>query len=131
MSYTVKVRLTAPLALEDVCAKVGKAFDPDVGGEKSFFKVWPQGHTEETPLAPLHLETQFYATPDFAAALPHLIASASLLHQSCVLDFETRWPDWTPPTLKECEAFCKQATLEVFWPQPPEQPPVENPPETP
>ena len=101
MSYTAKVKLTAPLTLADVCAKIGKAFDPDTGGEKSFYEI--DGR----------LETQFPAVPEFAASLPYLMASPELLHQSCALDYATRWPELESPTLEDCEAFCNQTTLEV------------------
>ena len=101
MTYSAKVKLTAPLALTDVCAKIGKAFDPDVGGEKSFYEV--DGH----------IETQFPAVPSFAASLPYLMASPELLHQSCQLDYATRWPELEAPTLVDCAAFCNQVTLEI------------------
>ncbi len=101
MTYTARVTLTAPMELVDVCAKIGKAFDPDVGGEKSFYEI--DGH----------LETQFPAIPEFAASLPYLIESPTLLHQSCLKDYAARWPELEPPTLAECEQFCNQVTLEV------------------
>jgi hypothetical protein len=111
--YTTRISMTAHLSLEATCAKIGKAFDPDVGGERTFYKVYPPEHTLDTPLPATGLATQFYALPEFAASLPYLMASPELLHQSCLLDYETRWPELEPPTFEECVAFTRVATLDI------------------
>ncbi|WP_198314533.1 hypothetical protein [Chitinibacter sp. GC72] len=113
MSYTASIKLTAPTSLTEICAKIGKAFDPDTGGEYSFYAVYPVGHSGDTPLPAVQIQTQFYAVPEFAASLPYLLADPELLHASCELDYSRRWPELTAPTLTECQAFCAQTNLEV------------------
>ncbi len=111
--YSNKVKIAAPLSLADVCARIGKAMDPDVGGERSFYRVYPEGHSEETPQPPLRLETQFYATQGFAESLTALLTNPVALHQVCLSDYAARWSSLTPPTLAECQQFCSQTTLEI------------------
>jgi hypothetical protein len=101
MSYTAKVKLISNKTLVDICAKIGKAFDPDTGGDKSFYEV------ED------HLETEFYAIPLFADQLQLLIINPEALYQYCIDDYDKRWADLIPPTLEECTDFVEKTTLTI------------------
>lgn len=111
--YTVHVKMTAPVSMSEICAKIGRAFDPDTGGDKSFFNVYPAGHSQENPLAPISIATDFWAIPEFAAGLPYLMTDPELLRSSCELDYSTRWQELDAPTLAECEQFCEQVVLKI------------------
>lgn len=107
----IKIIIQCPTDLADVAAKIGKAFDPDIGGEKSFYAVYPSDHSEESPKPALYLETGFYATQEFSNLMRALLASPSNLFDYCKSDYAARWPSLTPPTLDECEKFSIGATM--------------------
>lgn len=113
MIFTTRIDMTAPLELEVVCAKIGKAFDYDSGGDKTFYKVYPSGHTEDKPLPATHLATGFWAIPTFAESLPYFMDDPELLLQSCNRDYSNRWPDEEPLTLQECKEFTEKAQLTI------------------
>lgn len=93
MSYDNWLTITAPIELADTASKIGKAFDPDVGGEFSF--------TEIDGL----LVCSTPCTTVFKAQALALMGDADGLYQACLADYASRWPDLTPPTLEECEEF--------------------------
>lgn len=107
----IKVIIQCPTNLAGVAAKIGKAFDPDVGGEKSFYAVYPSDHSEEAPKPALYLETGFYSTVEFSALIEFLLSNPVELHNYCVNDYASRWPELTPPTQVECQSFCDSAAL--------------------
>lgn len=99
--YTETLTVTLPEALAEIAAKVGRAMDPDRGGADSFQVVGDGTIQCRTPCVPSFKEQ--------AMAMLH---SPAYLHAACAQDYATRWPDLTPPTLAECEAFCAVVVLE-------------------
>ena len=108
MSYNYTVRIEVPASQAEVAAKIGAALDPDSGGAASWNRTII-GYTEgETP-EPIFGGTIFVSTPcqkEFHDQVPILIANPAMLHALVAQDYAARWPDETPPTLAECEAFC-------------------------
>lgn len=93
MSYTEWLTITVPVSVASEAAAIGKAFDPDVGGEFSFTEIDGQ------------LVCSTPCTAAFKAQALALMGDANALHQACLADYASRWPDLTPPTLADCEAF--------------------------
>ena len=102
MSYTASITITVPAALYSVACAVARALDPDVGGADSF---GPEidGATEYTTTTP--------CVPAFAHQALALASNPAMLHYAVTADYAARWPELTPPTLAECEAFCAGAVI--------------------
>ena len=45
---------------------------------------------------------------------PYMLADADALYASTLLDYQTRWPELTPPTIEEAQAFCYAVTVELI-----------------
>ena len=99
--YTETLTVTLPEALAEIAAKIGRAFDPDRGGADSFVVVGDGTIQCRTPVKPFFKEQAFA-----------MMANPAYLHGACLQDYQTRWPDLTPPTLAECEQFCAVVVLE-------------------
>ena len=96
---TLTIRVDASLA--DIASKIGRAFDPDVGGADSF-RLDPDGLT---------ISTTTPCTSDFKISAKAMLADHSILFSACSLDYAVRWTGLTPLTLNECEAFCVSARM--------------------
>ena len=95
-NYDHTLSITLPAALADIAARIGKALDPDIGGEYSFV-------TSEDG------KTIFTSTPctaDFYEQAQLMIQHPAALHAACAADYAARWADLVPPTLEDCVAFC-------------------------
>ena len=99
MSYDNWLTITVPLAQAASAAKIGKAFDPDVGGEISFTEI--EGELVcSTP-----------CTSAFKDQALALMSDPVALHQACLADYASRWPELTSPTLAECEEFISTLSI--------------------
>ena len=101
MLYDAQITLTIPESLREIANRIGKAFDPDSGGDHTFDGEAIDGVISVT----------FPCIKEFAEAMPFFSATPAALHESVVRDYALRWPDLTPPTMAECEAFCAAVTL--------------------
>jgi hypothetical protein len=95
-NYSERLSITLSADLAEIAAKIGRALDPDVGGESSFV-------TSEDGLT---ISTSTPCTPEFKAQSEYLLANPEALHAAVSADYLARWGDMTPPTLAECQAFC-------------------------
>jgi hypothetical protein len=108
------ISITLPAELADIAAKIGRAFDPDIGGDKSF-GLSADGLTISTS-APC--TDQFYAWcmyvlghPDTPVTEDGVLAGLfeqhpEELYAACAADYAERWQGFEAPTLEECTAFC-------------------------
>lgn len=101
--YSATFKLTLNASVADIAAKVGKAFDPDSAGEYSFSDNGDGTISTSTP-----------CTAEFKAQGEYLMTDVNSLYQAVAYDYATRWPDLTPPTLAECEAFINAIIPEVI-----------------
>ncbi len=92
--YSERLIITVPASMSEIAAKIGKALDPDVGGEHSFHDNGDGTITADTP-----------CVPEFKAYAEQLMHDANLLHDEISKAYADRWADLVPPTLEECEAF--------------------------
>ena len=110
MTYSETLRITVPASLYDVACSIARSLDPDTGGDKSFgprIRVDADGK-EYTPSS---YATSTPCTPEFKAQALQLLTLPEALHSVVSADYASRWPDLTPPTMAECEAFCSGAVI--------------------
>lgn len=110
MSYTARLSITIPAALYDVACAIARALDTDSGGDKSF---GPKTRLDENgdEYTPSEYVASGPCHPEFAEQAITLAGNAAMLHAVVSADYATRWPDLTPPTLAECQAFCDGAVV--------------------
>lgn len=97
--YTSSIFVAVPESLLPIAPPIAQAFDPDTGGAKSFdtIRATKDGVTYAICYTP--------ATPETAGGLSYFQAISGALYQYVTTDFAARWPDETPPTMEDCEAF--------------------------
>jgi hypothetical protein len=105
-AYTETLTLTLPYSVEmaDIAARIARAMDPDVGGECSFSRT-VTGYEGEAPVYGDTLVCRTPCTADFKAQALAMLGNSAMLHYAVTADYAARWPELTPPTLAECEAF--------------------------
>jgi len=106
MAYDAQVSITVPAILADIAAKVGKGFDPDLAGEKSFSPVIAGYNADETPIYSGNINVTTRCTAQFKGQADYLMTNPQALHDALAADYANRWTELTPPTLAECTLFC-------------------------
>lgn len=101
--YTETLTITVPTELSDIASRIARALDPDVGGADSF-QLDPGNET---------ISVTTPCTPEYRALMLNLQSDPAALHALVVADYTARWPELTPPTLAECEAFCSAIFQDV------------------
>jgi len=119
-AYTHRLKLTIPASLYDVACAIARALDVDSGGANSWGQRNPVD-SEGSETTPTHYVTETPCTEAFHTQALAMLQDAAMLHAAVTADYAARWPDLTPPTLAECEAFVAGVVLEV--PQEPEPEP--------
>lgn len=110
-NYTERLTITVPASLADIAEKIGRAMDPDTGGERSFSRT-VTGYNGEDPIYGDTLVCSTPCVPEFKAQAQLMLADPAMLHYAVSADYAARWPDHEPPTLAECEQFIAALTLE-------------------
>ena len=114
-AYTHTLTCIIPAPLGVIGAAVGRALDPDCGGDHTFVPLDAEydenGNITKQP-------TKLWVCacpviPELAASIPYLLASPEMLLATIDRDFAARFPDVPVPTLAECEAFCTQCTITI------------------
>lgn len=118
--YTHFVTLAIPAGDADILATAkacSKALDPDVGGEFAFDLqaqttgqdiLDADGNPQPNPSAGTQ-DWIVYGSPvteHTSQAIQYFQATPAALQAAVTADYTNRWPDLTPPTLGECQAFC-------------------------
>jgi len=95
--------IRVPAALADLAAAIGRAMDPDVGGEHSF---------RDDADNPGMLVCETPCRSEFKAQAMQMLGNPALLYHAVTTDYAQRWPDLLPPTLAECEQFVGAASVD-------------------
>jgi len=112
MSYNWNVTITVPGDLSEIARKIGMALDPDKGGGLSFGRVIDWYTEDGEPIYGPNIVASTPCQKEFFDQVPVLLANPAMLHAIVSQDYATRWPDEKPPTLAECESFCKSVIPE-------------------
>lgn len=115
--------LAIPASLADIAARIGKAMDPDTGGDLNFgvrAVGIPAGLDHEgNPLPQIatvdaeHLVAGFQCSDEFHASVQVWSSNAGILHAVLSSKYSERFPDLTPPTLAECGQFVGSALIDL------------------
>jgi hypothetical protein len=92
--YNAQLSITVPDTLKDIASKIGRALDPDSGGEYSFTDRGDGTINVTTP-----------CTPEFKAQGEYLMTNPDALFMTMQAAYAERWAELTPPTLAECQTF--------------------------
>lgn len=112
-NYTNTIRIVLDAAvpnIEAIAANIGRAFDPDAGGNKSFtaateYQSTPDMEGVVTLITANALTTATVCTTEFAEQAKYLLNHADNLYSAVQHDYVIRWTDLTPPTREECGVF--------------------------
>jgi len=102
MSYSETLTLILPASLSDIASAIGRALDPDTGGEHSFTL------SEDK----LTISCTTPCEPEFKSQAEYMMLHPEALHAAVSADYATRWPDLPCPTLADCQAFCAAIVYE-------------------
>jgi hypothetical protein len=106
MSYDNTLKITLPVALADIAAAIGRALDPDVGGERSFSRIVTSTDAKGLPIYGDTISMTTPCTTAFKAQAEYMLANPEALHAAVEGDYAVRWVDLVAPTMEECQAFC-------------------------
>ena len=95
-NYNHTLSITLPANLADIASAIGRALDPDSGGDKSF------SPSEDG----LTISTSTPCTEEFYAQAQYMLANPEALHSAVSADYAARWGELVVPTLDECTTFC-------------------------
>lgn len=115
-AYTHALTCIIPAPLGAIGAAVGRALDPDTGGDRTFVPLDAEydevGNITKQPTKLRVSNCPVIA--EVAASIPYLLSSPEMLLATIKRDFAARFPDVPVPPLAECAEFCAQATVEVL-----------------
>lgn len=109
--YDAQITITVPASLADIAALIGRAMDPDTGGDKSFSRDILRYENDE----PVYADTITCRTVcrlEFRERALAMLADPAILFYACAYDYAQRWQGHTPPTLEQCQLFVAAATVE-------------------
>ena len=106
MSYTHTAKIKLPVDMADIAAAIGRALDPDTGGDKSFSRDITGTNAEGLPIYGDTISTSTPCTEEFHAQAEYMLTHTQALHTAVSADYAARWGEFGVPTLAECEQFC-------------------------
>jgi hypothetical protein len=99
--------MIVPAALLDIANAIGRALDPDAGGDQTFSIPLP------SPANPTHYGASTAAAESFVQTIQAVMAGQIALVDAVAADYAQRWPEITPPSAEQCTAFINQATIRI------------------
>lgn len=119
-TWNHSVVLIVPTANQITAKEISRALDPDVGGYEAYETYLSADGAEpathcvyETPC-----QQEFFNNVQFLSNSEIPIATrAGALKQMVDADYVARWPEFTAPTLAECQTFLEnvQVFSDAFW----------------
>jgi hypothetical protein len=106
MSYDNTLTIKLPFALADIASRIGRALDPDVGGERSFSRIVTSTDAKGLPVYGDTISMTTPCTTAFKLQAEFMLANPEALHAAVEADYAVRWVELVAPTLEECQAFC-------------------------
>ena len=92
---------------------ISLALNPDKGETNNFGPEFVPDADGNMVRPEVYTTYEFPCSENFAATAQALASDAQLMYATVTSDYASRWPDMTPPTLSDCEAFCAAVTIVV------------------
>lgn len=105
--YTTTMTLIVPESIKPVAARIAKAFDPDVAGERSFDILKATKGSEQ------YAVSHSPCIERLASNAAYMLADPEVLFATVSEDYATRWQELVAPTLDECTQFANAAICYV------------------
>ncbi len=96
-----------PAALLAVGNAIGRALDPDIGGEHTFSVPLSADGTEPVT----HYGASTAAAESFVQTVQAVTTEQVGLVELVAADYAARWPGLAPPSAEECAAFLAQTVI--------------------
>jgi len=106
MSYDNTLTIKLPFSLADIASRIGRALDPDVGGDKSFTRI-VTGQKDGKDIYGDTISMTTPCTTMFKDQARYLLANPVHLQAMVAQDYAKRWVGLKAPSLDECIVFCK------------------------
>jgi hypothetical protein len=106
-NYTHRVCICSPVSIKGIANEIGRALDPDTGGNKSFDSV--TGSTEENE----YVICDVIATTEFAQSAETMLGNPDILFYVVSQDYLARWSDLVPPSLEDCQTFLTSSKIVI------------------
>lgn len=107
--WTHRMVIATPVVLTDIANAIGRALDPDVGGDRSFAGVL----CAESPPPATHVVCDVLLTRSFAQHCEAMLGNAELLYSACLADYAVRWPTLIEPSWADCAMFLTESLIIV------------------
>lgn len=111
MNTTICITIPSAAEMYKIGYAISLALNPDLGYVSNFGSEFRLDDGGNLIRPDVYTTFDFPCSSDFAAKARYLISHPAALHAAMSADYAARWPDLTPPTLAECEAFCAGASL--------------------
>ena len=113
--YTHALTCIIPAPIGPIGAHIGRALDPDTGGEHTF-RPMDAEYDAEGGITKEPTKLWVCACPvvtELAETIPYLLANPEMLRDTIVRDYELRFPDVEPPSIEDVRAFCEASEVSV------------------
>jgi len=114
-TWNHSIVLIVPVANQTTAKEISRALDPDIGGYKSYETYLSADGNEPTThcIYGTPCQQTFFDNVQFLSNVEVPITTrAGALKQMVDADYATRWPEFTAPTLAECQVFLEN--VQVF-----------------
>lgn len=110
---TICITTPGTAELYQIGYAISLALNPDRGDTNNFGPEFRPDADGIMVRPDVYTTFDFPCSDTFAATAQSLAAEPALMHVAVCADYAQRWPDLTPPTLAECEAFCAAVQVVV------------------
>lgn len=108
---TICITIPGTAEMYQIGYAISLALNPDKGDVSNFGPELRMDADGNLVRPDVYTTFDFPCSESFAATAQALAADANLMHAAVTADYAQRWPELTPPTLEQCEAFC--AAVEI------------------
>lgn len=108
---TICITIPGTAEMHAIGYAISRALNPDRGDNNNFGPEFRPDADGNLVRPEVYTTFDFPCSESFAATAQALAADANLMHAAVCADYAQRWPELTPPTLEQCEAFC--AAVEI------------------
>ena len=112
---TICITIPGTAEMHAIGYAISLALNPDRGETNNFGPEFVPDADGNMVRPEVYTTHQFPCSEAFAATAQALAADPAKMHAAVTADYAQRWPELTPPTLAECEAFCAAVVVQVAF----------------